>query len=155
MSSDLSKLDVDILELIQNNAALSTGEIAETIGLSQSPCWRRIQRLKEEGYIKKQVALLDRSKFNGSFFIYASLKMTTLTPKERSEFIRKVGLIPEIMECYTLFGEMDIIVKVYATTMSWFQDFVFNVLMKLPGVLDIRSMVTITELKYTTALPVR
>lgn len=155
MPAELSSLDLDILELIQKNSERSTGEIAEAVGLSQSPCWRRIQRLKDEGYIKKQVALLDRAQLGESFFIYASLRMSTLTPKEREEFIRKVELIPEILECYTLFGDMDIMVKVYALSMKWYQDFIFNVLMKLPGVLDIRSTVTIAELKYTTALPVR
>ncbi len=155
MPEELSKLDLNILELIQRRADLSTGEIAEEVGLSQSPCWRRIQRLKDEGYIRKQVVLLDRSKLRDSFFIYASLKMATLSPAERAEFVRKVENIEEVMECYTLFGERDIMIKVYAISMNWFQDFVFNVLLKLPGVLDIQSTVTIAELKYTTAVPVR
>ncbi|MBB5519561.1 Lrp/AsnC family transcriptional regulator [Amphiplicatus metriothermophilus] len=155
MPAELSTIDLKILELVQRRADLSTGEIAEAVGLSQSPCWRRIQRLKDEGYISKQVALVDREKLGESFFIYASLKMSRLTDKERAEFIRKVENIPEIMECYTLFGEMDIMIKVYATSMNWYQSFIFNVLMKLPGVEDIRSSVTIAELKYTTALPVR
>lgn len=155
MPEALSNIDLSILELIQRNSELSTGDIAEKVGLSQSPCWRRIQRLKDEGYIKKQVALLDRSKLNESFYIYASLRMTTLSDKERKEFIRKVENTPEILECYTLFGEMDIMIKVYAKSMSWYQNFIFNVLLKLPGVLDVRSNVTIAELKYTTAIPVR
>lgn len=155
MPEALSNIDLSILELIQKNSELSTGEIAEKVGLSQSPCWRRIQRLKDEGYIKKQVALLDRSKLNESFYIYAFLRMTTLSDKERNEFIRKVENTPEILECYTLFGEMDIMIKVYAKSMSWYQNFIFNVLLKLPGVLDVRSNVTIAELKYTTAIPVR
>ena len=155
MTEELSSLDLKILELIQRNADMSTGEIAEAVGLSQSPCWRRIQRLKDDGYIKKQVALVDRSKLNESFYIFASLKMTTLSTKDRAEFMRRVENIPEILECYTLFGEMDIMIKVYAVSMSWYQNFIFNVLMKLPGVLDIQSTVTIAEIKYTTAIPVR
>lgn len=155
MAEELSSLDISILELMQKNADLSTGEIAEAVGLSQSPCWRRIQRLKDEGYIRKQVALLDRSKLGESFYIFASLKMATLTPPERAEFMRKIETIPEILESYTLFGERDVMIKVYALSMSWYQDFVFNVLMKLPGVLDIQATVTIAELKYTTAIPLR
>lgn len=155
MSEELSAIDRNILELVQRNADMSTGEIAEAVGLSQSPCWRRLQRLKDEGYIKRQVALVDRQKLGESFYIYASLKMVTLTPQERADFVRKIEAIPEILECYTLFGEMDVMVKVYALSMNWFQNFVFNVLMKLPGVQDIQSTVTISELKYTTAVPVR
>ena len=101
------------------------------------------------------MALIDRQKLGESFYIYASLKMVTLTPQERADFVRKIEAIPEILECYTLFGEMDVMVKVYALSMNWFQNFVFNVLMKLPGVQDIQSTVTISELKYTTAVPVR
>ena len=155
MSEDLSSIDRSILELVQRNADMSTSEIAEAVGLSQSPCWRRLQRLKDEGYIKRQVALIDRQKLGESFYIYASLKMVTLTPQERADFVRKIEAIPEILECYTLFGEMDVMVKVYALSMNWFQNFVFNVLMKLPGVQDIQSTVTISELKYTPAVPVR
>jgi Lrp/AsnC family transcriptional regulator len=155
MSEELSAIDRSILELVQRNADISTGEIAEAVGLSQSPCWRRLQRLKDEGYIKRQVALIDRQKLGESFFIFASLKMVTLTPQERADFMRKIEAIPEILECYTLFGEMDVMIKVYSQSMNWFQNFVFNVLMKLPGVQDIQSTVTISELKYTTAIPVR
>lgn len=155
MAEDLSNIDRNILELVQRNADMSTSEIAESVGLSQSPCWRRLQRLKDEGYIRRQVALVDREKMGESFFIYASLKMETLSEQQRAEFVRKIETIPEIMECYTLFGEMDVMVKVYAFSMNWFQNFVFNVLLKLPGVKDIQSTVTISELKYTTAIPVR
>jgi Lrp/AsnC family transcriptional regulator len=155
MAEELSNIDKKILELVQRNADMSTSEIADAVGLSQSPCWRRLQRLKDEGYIKSQVALVDREKLGESFFIYAALKMTTLTTQERAEFIRKVEAIPEILECYTLFGDKDVMMKVYALSMSWFQTFVFNVLMKLPGVQDIQSTVTISEVKYTTALPIR
>lgn len=155
MAEELSSFDISILELLQKNAAMSTGEIAEAIGLSQSPCWRRIQRLKDEGYIKRQVALVDRSKIGESFFIFASLKMGTLSAAERAEFIRKIETVPEILESYTLFGERDVMVKVYTPSMNWYQDFVFNVLMKLPGVVDVQATVAIAELKYTTAIPLR
>lgn len=155
MAEELSKIDRNILEVVQRNADLSTTQIAEAVWLSQSSCWRRLQRLKDEGYINRQVALVNREKLGESFYIFASLKMETLTEQQRADFVRKIETIPEIVECYTLFGEMDVMVKVYALSMTWFQNFVFKVLMKLPGVKDIQSTVTITELKYTTAIPVR
>lgn len=155
MSEELSSIDKKILELVQRNADMSTSELADAVGLSQSPCWRRLQRLKDEGYIKAQVALINREKIGETFFIFASLKMATLTTQERAEFIRKIEAIPEILECYTLFGEKDVMMKVYALSMNWFQTFVFNVLLKLPGVQDIQSTVTISEVKYTTAIPIR
>ena len=155
MSEALNDQDIRILELLQERADLSTAEIGNLINLSQSPCWRRIQRLRGEGYIKKQVALLDRDKLGDSFFIFASLKMTTLDESSRKTFFSRIQEIPEIMECYTLFGERDVVIKVLAKSMRWYQDFNFNVLLKLPGVVDVESMVTLAEVKYTTALPLR
>lgn len=155
MDEALNDQDIRILELLQERADLSTAEIGQLINLSQSPCWRRIQRLRGEGYIKRQVALLDRDKLGDSFFIFASLKMTTLDESSRKTFFSRIKEVPEIMECYTLFGERDVVIKVLAKSMRWYQDFNFNVLLKLPGVVDVESMVTLAEVKYTTALPLR
>lgn len=155
MTEALNALDYKILEQIQKDATLSTTELAEKVGLSQSPCWRRLQKLREEGYIKGQVAVLDRKKFGESLCVFATLKMTSLSENEREEFVRKVGLIPEIQECHTLFGERDIMLKIIARSLDWYQNFIFKVILKLPGVQDIHSMVTILEIKHTTAIPVQ
>lgn len=155
MSEDLSAIDLRILDQIQRDASLSTGELAEKVGLSQSPCWRRLQRLRDDGYIARQVALLDRSKFGQSLFIFATLKVGTLSDEQRAEFLRKLDLIPEILECYSIFGERDLMVKILAPSMDWYQNFVFRTVLKLPGVVDIQSTVTLSEMKYTTALPIR
>ncbi len=155
MSDELSAVDIRILEQIQRDSSLSTGELAEKVGLSQSPCWRRLQRLKDEGYIKSEVAILNREMFGPSMFVYATLKMTTLTEQARAEFMRKVEITPQILECHTIFGDRDILLKIYATTLGWYQKFIFDVILKLPGVVDIQSMVTLAEIKNSTAIPVR
>lgn len=155
MRDNIDSIDIAILEQIQKDSSRSTSELADRVGLSQSPCWRRLQRLKDEGYMKGEVALLDRSKLGATMLIFATLKMSTLTEEKRAEFIRKVENAPEILECYTLFGEMDIMIKVLAPSLEWYQKFIFNTILKLPGVLDIQSTVTIAELKSTTALPLR
>lgn len=155
MRDELSPVDIRILEQIQRNSSISTNELAERVGLSQSPCWRRLQRLKDEGYIKGEVAIIDRSKLGPTTLIFATLKMGTLSDEQRSSFIRKVECIPEILECHSMFGEMDIMIKVMAPSLEWYQKFIFDTILKLPGVLDIQSSVTLTEIKNTTALPVR
>jgi len=155
MTEALTPIDLKILEQIQKDAALSTTELAERVGLSQSPCWRRLQRLRDEGYITGQVAVLDRKKFGDSLYIFATLKVTTLSEELRAEFNRKIEAIPEIMECHTIFGERDIILKIIAESLDWYQKFVFKVLLKLPGVQDVQSTVTLSEIKQTTAIPVR
>jgi Lrp/AsnC family transcriptional regulator len=155
MAEGLSKVDLRILEQLQLDSSISSGELAEKVGLSQSPCWRRLQRLKEEGYIRGQVALLDPAKFGPNMYIFAYLEMATLSDAAREEFLRKVELTPEILECHAIFGEMDIMIKVIAPSMDWYQNFVFKTLLKFPGVKSLRSTVTLSQLKYTTAIPLR
>ena len=79
--------------------------------------------------------------------------MATLTERQRKEFLRSIELIPEILECHTVFGEMDIVMKIIARSLEWYQQFIFDTILKLPGVEDIQSTVTLVELKSTTAIP--
>jgi len=155
MPEKLDLVDQKILALLQQDASLSTAEVAERVGMSQSPCWRRIQRLREDGYIKATVAIADRHKLGFQIQIFAQAKMLRLTEEARAEFFRQIESIPEIVECYTIFGEMDIMMKVIAPDVQWYQEFIFSVLMKLPGVQDIRSTVTLFEAKSTTAIPLK
>jgi Lrp/AsnC family transcriptional regulator len=153
MPAVLDAIDIKILELMQKDASLSTGELAERVGLSQSPCWRRIQRLREEGYIKGIVALVDHEKLGYKMQIFAQVKMTTLTEAERANFYRSINAIPEIQDCWTVFGEMDAMMKILAPDVAWYQDFIFSVLLKLPGVVDVRSIVTLGAQKSSLAVP--
>ena len=155
MREELSAVDIRILEQIQKDSSLSTSDLADRVGLSQSPCWRRLQRLKDEGYIKGEVALVDRSRLGSTLLIFATLRMGRLTDDQRAEFRRKIEDTAEILECYSLFGEMDIMIKVLAPSLEWYQKFIFNVILKLPGVNDIQSTVTLAEFKNVTALPLR
>ena len=155
MADELDVYDLKILEQLQKNSAQSTADLSEKVGLSQSPCWRRVQRLTEAGYIRAQVALLDRVKLGYELVIFSTLKIAALSDDKRADFLRKLELIPEITEAHTIFGEMDVLIKVVAPSMAWYQTFVFNILMKMPGVTDLRSMVTLAELKSTTAIPLR
>lgn len=155
MPQDLDNIDTKILALMQQDASLSTAELAERVGISQSPCWRRIQRLRDDGYIKAMVAIVDRQKLGFQLQIFAQAKMTRLTDEARAEFFRQIDSVPEIVECYTVFGEMDVMMKIIAPDVLWYQEFIFSVLMKLPGVQDVRSIVTLMEAKSTTAIPLR
>lgn len=155
MPSELDTIDLKILNLMQQDASLSTAELAERVGLSQSPCWRRIQRMREEGYIKAQVVIVDRLKLGYHMQMFAQMKMARLSDSERADFVRAVQNIPEILECYTVFGEMDVMLKIIAPDVTWYQEFIFSTLLKLPGVQDVRSIVTLVETKSTTAVPLK
>ena len=153
MAFTLDAIDIKILELMQEDASLSTAELAEQVGLSQSPCWRRIQRLREEGYIKAIVAVVDHQRLGFKLQIFAQVKMKGQTEEERDGFYEAIRGVPEILECWTVFGEMDAMLKILAPDVQWYQDFIFKVLLKLPGVVDIRSIVTLSESKSTTVVP--
>ncbi|HMO43814.1 MAG TPA: Lrp/AsnC family transcriptional regulator [Phenylobacterium sp.] len=155
MPFTLDPIGIKIVDLMQRDASLSTAELAERVGLSQSPCWRRIQRLREEGYIKAVVGIVDHKKRGFTMQIFAQVKMTTLSEEERENFYKAINNIPEILECWTVFGEMDAMLKIMAPDVAWYQDFIFAVLLKLPGVVDVRSIVTLAESKSTTAVPLR
>lgn len=154
MPDDLTSIDIRILEILQQDAAISTTELAERVGLSQSPCWRRLQRLKDDGYIQRQVVVLDRRKFGESQYVFATLKIAALSDDQRLEFNRRVQSIPEIMECHSIFGERDILIKVIARSLDWYQNFIITTILKLPGVQDVRSTVALSEIKHTSAIPV-
>ena len=155
MPEGLDATDLKILTLLQQDASLSTAEVAERVGVSQSPCWRRIQRLRDEGYIKRTVALVDRLKLGLHMQIFAQIKISRLSEEERADLVRAINNVPEIVECYTVFGEMDVLMKVVAPDVAWYQEFIFSTLMKLPGVQDVRSIVTLAETKNTTAVPLK
>lgn len=155
MPAELDTIDLKILNLMQQDASLSTAELAERVGLSQSPCWRRIQRMREEGYIKAQVVIVDRLKLGYHMQMFAQMKMARLSDSERADFVRAIQNIPEILECYTVFGEMDVMLKIIAPDVTWYQEFIFSTLLKLPGVQDVRSIVTLVETKSTTAVPLK
>lgn len=155
MQDELDAIDMKILTLLQRDASMTTAELAEKVGISQSPCWRRIQRLHDEGYIKGQVVLVDREKLGFDMQIFAQVKIGRLSDEDRETFFRGVQNIPEILECYTVFGEMDTLLKIVAPNVKWYQEFIFNSLMKLPGVEDVRSIVTLSEAKNTTAIPLK
>ena len=155
METKIDRIDLGILEVMQQDGSLSTAEIAERVGVSQSPCWRRIQRLKSGGYIKRIVAIIDRHKLGLDMQIFAQVKMGTLTDAQREKFLRSINEMPEVQECYSLFGEMDVILKVLSPDVNWYQEFVFNTIMKQPNVKEVRSLMTLSEIKYTTSIPLK
>jgi Lrp/AsnC family transcriptional regulator len=155
MQQPLDAIDVRILEHLQKDCSISTAELAEKVGLSQSPCWRRIQRLREEGYIRAQVALLDAEILGVKLHVFAQLKISYLDDSDRQKFMRAVLAIPEVVECYSILGERDALIKVVAPDIKWYQEFIFDTILKLPGVEDVSSIVALSQMKNTTALPVK
>lgn len=151
---NLDEFDRKILRVLQEDSSLSTAAIAEAVGMSASPCWRRIDRLEREGYIKRRVALVDRRKIGLNAHIFALVKLNAHGRANLDEFAASIHEMPEVLECYVLMGPVDFMLRVVAADIEAYERFFFEKLSRLPGVQEINSTVALSEIKATTALPI-
>jgi Lrp/AsnC family transcriptional regulator len=149
----LDAVDAKILDLIQHDAALSVAEIAERVGLSSSPCWRRIKRLEDAGVIRGRVTLLDREQLGLSFEVYAEVRLTTPTKDNLDAFEQAVRRWPEVTQCATVTGGMDYVLRVVTTDMHAFDDFLRDKLLSLGLVSNVESRIVIRSVKNATTVP--
>jgi Lrp/AsnC family transcriptional regulator len=154
MQSELDAYDRRILALLQEDASLSSAQIAEQVGLSQSPCWRRIQRMKEEGIIRAQVTLLDRKKIGLNTQIFAQVKLNAHGRSNFTEFTEAIRGFPEVLECYVLMGAVDFMLRIVAADIEAYERFFFEKLSMVPGIQEVNSVVALSQIKSTTSLPV-
>lgn len=148
----LDKTDIQILDLMQRDATLSTQEIADAVSLSQSPCWRRIKRLQDAGYIKQQINVLDRKALGFNVVIFARVKLTAVGASTLSDFDVAIRKFPEVMECYTMLGETDYLLKIVTADIESYEAFYRERLSQLEGVEETNSMFVMTEIKNTHKL---
>jgi Lrp/AsnC family transcriptional regulator len=146
--------DRRILAQMQQDCSLSTAELAERVGLSQSPCWRRVQRLRAEGVIRAEVALLDRGKLGLKTQIFAQVKLSAQGRQHLDEFADAIRRFPEVLECWVLMGPVDFLLRVVAPDVESYERFFFEKLSRVPGIQEITSTVALSEIKATTALPI-
>lgn len=150
---ELDYVDFRILELIQEDAALSVAEIADRIGLSSSPCWRRIKRLEEIGVAKKRVTLLDREALGLDFEVIASVKLSLPNRENLEKFEAAVEEWPEVVDCATVTGAVDYMIRVVTSDMHAYDGFLRDKLLGLGLVSDVQSRIVINVSKRTTAIP--
>ena len=153
MPEKLQKADIEILRLLQSDAGISTTAIAERLNLSQSPCWRRINRIEQEGYIRKRVALLNRRALGMEVVVFATVSLTANGRRNLEAFERKIVRYPEVMECYTMAGIWDYMIKIVTRDISHYEDFVRNTLTTSPSIRELHSHIAVTEIKNSTELP--
>jgi Lrp/AsnC family transcriptional regulator len=154
MAAELDSLDRKIMAVLQADSSKPTTEIAELVGLSQAPCWRRIQRLKQEGFIRGEVALLDRRKVGLNTQVFALVKLTATGRSNVNVFADAVRGFPEVLDCFVLMGSVDFMLRVVAKDIEAYERFFFEKLSQVPGVQEINSMVALSEIKSTTELPI-
>lgn len=148
----LDAIDKHILEILQQDAEQQVAQIAERVGLSTTPCWRRIQRLKESGVITRQVALVDPHKINVGVTVFVSVRTSTHTQAWFEQFKATVQAIPEVVEFYRMSGDVDYLLRVVVPDIAAY-DRVYKRLTAGTNLHDVSSSFSMEELKLTTALP--
>ena len=149
----LDKTDRKILALIQRDASLTASDIAEKVNLSQPPCWRRIKRLEEAGYIRARVGLLNRQMLGLNTVIYTEVKLTANGRQELHAFEERIREVPEVTECYVMLGRVDFLLRLVTKDMEHYERLYRDILSQLPGVQEFNSSVAMSEIKLSTELP--
>jgi len=153
LSEPLDAVGARILDLIQHDASLSVAEIAERVGLSSSPCWRRIKRLEEDGVIQRRVTILDREKLGLNFEVYCTVKLSLPTKQNLETFEKAVALWAEVAQCATVTGAADYELRIVTRDMHAFDDFLRDKILSLGLVSNIESRIVIRSVKNATAVP--
>jgi Lrp/AsnC family transcriptional regulator len=148
----MDRTDKRILELLQVDSELAVSEIGRRVGLSTSPCWRRIQRLEKNGYIKKRVALLDPNLLNLSLTAFVMVKTSQHNVEWLEIFANAVAELPEIVEVYRMSGEVDYLLKIVVPDIAAY-DVVYKQLIEKIAFMDVSSGFAMEVIKSTTALP--
>jgi len=149
----LDDMDRKILSYLQEDATLGVAELAERVGLSPSPCWRRVQRLEESGVIRRRVALLDPERMNVGVTVFVAVRTNQHNAEWAEKFCQAVAEIPEVVEFYRMSGQVDYLLRVVVPDIAAY-DGVYKRLIKVADLYDVSSSFAMERIKYTTALPV-
>jgi Lrp/AsnC family transcriptional regulator len=152
--STFDGIDRKILDLLQEDAEKPIAEIAAAVGLSQTPCWRRIKRMEEENVIRRRVALVDRRQLNASMTVFIAVKALRHAAEWTQAFRDVVQDIPEIMEVHRLTGDTDYLIRLVVPDIERY-DIVYQMLTSKLEFSDLSSSISMEELKFTTAVPTK
>ena len=150
----MDAIDRKILAVLQDDASLSVAEIGSRVGLSSTPCWKRIQRLEAEGVIIKRVALVDQDKIGLGVTVFVSIETGDHSQDWLSNFAQVVGAMPEVMEFYRMAGDVDYMLRVVVENIQGYDDFYKRLIAAVP-LKNVTSRFAMEKIKLTTALPIR
>jgi Lrp/AsnC family transcriptional regulator len=150
----MDAIDRKILALLQDDASLSVAEISNRVGLSSTPCWKRIQRLEDEGVIQKRVALIDPDKLGLGITVFVSIETGDHSQEWLARFAETVGAMPEVMEFYRMAGDVDYMLRVVVPDIAGYDGFYKRLIASVP-LKNVTSRFAMERIKSTTALPIR
>ncbi len=153
MPEQIDGIDAKILHLLQGNAALSVADIADKVGLSSSPCWRRIKRMEELGIIKQRVTILDRQKLGLDFEVFVAVKLALPNRENMEKFEKAVRNMPEVVQCAVVTGAVDFMLRIVTKDMHSYEDFLREVLLGIDLISDVQSRIVLRQSKDSNSIP--
>ena len=148
----IDRIDHQILEALQSDATLSVAQLGERIGLSSTPCWKRVKRLEEEGYIERRVALVNRKKVGLPVTVFVSIRTSRHDEKWLARFAGLVSSLPEVQEFHRMSGDVDYLLKVVTTSIEGYDRF-YKKLIAQAELQGVSSAFSMEQIKSSTALP--
>jgi len=152
--SKLDEIDRKLLRALQDDASLSHAALAELVGASPASCWRRIKALEEAGVLKALVRLVEPEQVGRGVSVMAQLRMKSHAQAERAEFEAFLRTRPEILECYSMSGEWDYLMRIVVEGVADYERFLMRQILNHPNVATAASHFALSQVKYTTAIPV-
>ena len=147
-------IDFKIIAELQRNGDLSNIDLADKVGLSPSPCLRRVKMLQDAGIFKNKVTLVDAEKIGLNVSVFVQVTLEKQIEENLTAFEKEIDQRPEVVECYLMTGEADYLLRVVVTDLQAYEHFLKDRLTRFPGVLNIRSSFALNQVKYSTALPI-
>ncbi|MFD1216522.1 MULTISPECIES: Lrp/AsnC family transcriptional regulator [Microbulbifer] len=151
--SSLDAIDRQLLAILQSDVSLSIEELAERVGLTKTPCWRRIQKLEKSGIIRRKVALLDAEILGLPVSVFAQVKTNQHSAEWADSFSRSIADFPEVVDCYRMAGDYDYILRVVVRDVAAYDHF-YKKLISHSGISDVASNFAMEQIKSSTELPI-
>ncbi|GGW24520.1 Lrp/AsnC family transcriptional regulator [Halomonas sp. 141] len=151
----LSLTDVKILTALQQDGRITNQMLADQIGMSASPCWRRVKHLEDQNYIQGYRAVLDRRKIGLGVMVFIRIKIDRHSESEARKFEQEVMQLEDVVACYSIGGDADFLLQVVASDLDSFADFAMSSVRQLPGIKEMQSMFVLKEIKPFVSFPVK
>ncbi len=152
--SKIDKTDAKILKLLQYDSRMSNSELSEKIGMSTSPCWRRVKQLENTQVIKGYGVLLDRKKIGLGVMVFIRVSIDSHSEKEAKKFEEEVSALEHVVACYSIGGDADFLLQVVSPDLDTYAEFSMSIIRRLPGIKEMQSMFVLKELKPFLGYPI-
>lgn len=154
MEVNLDAQDKAIIHALQEDSSISNLELSKKIGLSPSACLTRTKNLKEQGVIKQYTAFVDEKKLGIELIVFTMVNLSPLNREVANHFLATINEIPNVLECYTVTGSRDFLLKVVAKDIASFRDFIIDTIMAIPGVDKVETSIVMNKDKCTLTIPI-